>query len=31
MRIGELFTMPLFLKRLFADIDALIWTITAGA
>jgi hypothetical protein len=31
MSIGEFFTMPLFLKRLFADIDALIWRMTAGA
>jgi hypothetical protein len=31
MSIGELFTMPLFLKRFFADIDALIWKMTAGA
>jgi len=31
MRIGELFTMPLFLKRLFADIDFLIWRMSAGA
>lgn len=31
MSIGEFLTMPLFLKRFLADIDALIWTITAGA
>jgi hypothetical protein len=31
MSIGESLTMPHFLKRLFADIDALIWRMTAGA